>query len=253
MRREEKSDYPFKAVREVLVNAVIHRDYQLIGSEVHVDMFDDRMEIVSPGGMYNGSRIQDLDLLHIPSIRRNEIISDAFARLNLMDRRGSGIGRILSSYAGFIEQPKFYSNEYFFSVILPNRSTARPAQMAFDLELSGIDAEKAQPTAEKSQLTAEKSQLTAQNLNLEPEETDWELKYFETILRQKPAFSFRKKTIRNILALFQRYRYQYTFNRRNIAELFGISENAASQFINKCVEKKIIRRIKIDEYQFISE
>ena len=62
MRREEKSDYPFKAVREVLVNALIHRDYQLIGTEVHVDMYDNRLEIVSPGGMLNGSRIQDLDL-----------------------------------------------------------------------------------------------------------------------------------------------------------------------------------------------
>src|SRR5699024_8400579 len=59
MRREENSDYPFKAVREVLVNALIHRDYQIQGSEVHVDMFDDRMEIVSPGGMINGSRIQE--------------------------------------------------------------------------------------------------------------------------------------------------------------------------------------------------
>lgn len=62
MRREEKSDYPFKAVREVLVNALIHRDYQLIGTEVHVDMYDNRLEIVSPCGMLNGSRIQDLDL-----------------------------------------------------------------------------------------------------------------------------------------------------------------------------------------------
>lgn len=78
MRREENSDYPFKAVREVLVNALIHRDYQIIGTEVHVDIFDDRLEIISPGGMMNGSRIQDLDLRHVPSIRRNEVVSDIF-------------------------------------------------------------------------------------------------------------------------------------------------------------------------------
>ena len=103
MRREENSDYPFKAVREVLVNALIHRDYQIQGSEVHVDMFDDRMEIVSPGGMINGSRIQDLNLKHVPSMRRNEIISDIFGRLHYMDRRGSGIQRILSAYTDFVE------------------------------------------------------------------------------------------------------------------------------------------------------
>ena len=120
MRREEKSDYPFRAVREVLVNALIHRDYQNMGAEVHVDMYDDRMEISSPGGMMNGSRIQDLDLRMVPSMRRNEIISDIFGRLHYMDRRGSGIRRIINSYTYYKNKSIFYSNEYFFLVSLPN-------------------------------------------------------------------------------------------------------------------------------------
>ena len=62
---------------------------------MHVDMYDDRMEISSPGGMINGSRIQDMDLRRVPSMRRNEIISDTFGRLHYMERRGSGIRRIL--------------------------------------------------------------------------------------------------------------------------------------------------------------
>ena len=45
-----------------------------------------------------------------------------------MDRRGSGIGRILNSYTEFAETPRFYSNEYYFLVVLPNRSVAEPAQ-----------------------------------------------------------------------------------------------------------------------------
>lgn len=104
-----------------MVNALIHRDYQNIGAEVHVDMYDDRMEISSPGGMMNGSRIQDLDLSMVPSMRRNEIISDIFGRLHYMDRRGSGIRRIINSYTRFKIKPNFYSNEYFFLVSLPNR------------------------------------------------------------------------------------------------------------------------------------
>lgn len=50
-------------------------------------MYDDRLEIISPGGMLNGSRIQDLDLKRVPSMRRNEIISDIFGRLHYMDRQ----------------------------------------------------------------------------------------------------------------------------------------------------------------------
>ncbi|WP_333502473.1 ATP-binding protein, partial [Lactobacillus delbrueckii] len=122
MVREEKSDYPFKAVREVLVNALIHRNYQIIGTEIHVDIFDDRMEIMSPGGMMSGSRIQNMNKEHIPSMRRNEKISDIFGRLGFMDRRGSGIQRILNSYKNYSQEPTFYSDENIFLVTMPNRS-----------------------------------------------------------------------------------------------------------------------------------
>ena len=153
MRREEHSDYPYKAVREVLVNALIHRDYQIIGTEVHVDMFDDRMEIISPGGMFNGGRIQDMDLNHIPSVRRNEVISDIFGRLSYMDRRGSGIGRIVHSYmGGGMKKPVFYSDEFMFSVVLPNRSECITDRA------EGSD-EKAQLSKEKTQLSEKKTQL----------------------------------------------------------------------------------------------
>lgn len=58
MHREEFEDYPTKAVREALVNAIIHRDYQILGSEIHIDMFDDRLEITSPGGMVDGIKFR---------------------------------------------------------------------------------------------------------------------------------------------------------------------------------------------------
>ena len=134
MTREERSDYPYKAVREVLVNALIHRDYQVLGSEIHIEMFDDRMEISSPGGMANGRRIQDMDLRHIPSMRRNQVISDVFSRLHYMERRGSGIDRIMTSYAECAQKPIFYSDSTFFLVTLPNRSVAAPAQLSMDSE-----------------------------------------------------------------------------------------------------------------------
>ncbi len=247
MRREEKSDYPYKAVREVLVNAMIHRDYQIVGTEVHVDMFDDRMEISSPGGMLSGSKIQDLDLRRVPSMRRNEIISDIFGRLRFMDRRGSGIGRILNSYAEFAEKPQFFSNEYYFLVVLPNRSVATPAQTSINLPEIQLSAEKTQLTAQKTQLTTEKTQLAQAR---ETPEQDWELIYFEEVILQKRGIGLRKKTIEKLRILFERYRYAYHFNRRNIADLFDISENGSSNFINKCLERKIIYKVKIDEYCF---
>lgn len=250
MRREEKSDYPFKAVREVLVNAMIHRDYQIVGTEVHVDMFDDRLEIISPGGMLSGSRIQDLDLRRVPSMRRNEIISDIFGRLHYMDRRGSGIGRILNSYTEFVEKPQFFSTEYYFLVVLPNRSVSSPAQTSIDMTKSQLGSEISQLNNQKGQLDPEISQLQSTSESIDP---DWEWVYFRDVVLKKQSAGFRKKTLSEIELLFKRYRYSYNFNRRNIADLFSITENGASVFIKKCLDRGIIKKIKVDEYCFPAE
>ena len=96
--RLEMPDYPERAVLEGIVNAIIHRNYNEIGSEIHIDIFDDRLEIYSPGGMFDGTKVQDRDLMNVPSRRRNPVIADVFNRLKYMDRRGSGFKKILSAY-----------------------------------------------------------------------------------------------------------------------------------------------------------
>jgi predicted HTH transcriptional regulator len=60
LRRIEYPDYPLDAMRESLINSIIHRDYSVMGSEVHIDIYDDRIEITSPGGMYDSRPIQEL-------------------------------------------------------------------------------------------------------------------------------------------------------------------------------------------------
>ena len=122
MQRDEHEDYPHSSVREALINAIIHRDYQIIGSEIHIDMYPDRVEITSPEGMPDGSKIQALDVSTIPSMRRNMIISDVFGRLRIMERRGSGLSRIIDGYNDFEVKPAFYSESSYFRVTLPNKN-----------------------------------------------------------------------------------------------------------------------------------
>ena len=92
--RKNKPEYAERAVLETLVNAMIHRDYTVMGSEVHLDIYDDRLSITSPGGMYSGQRVQDLPLDEISSNRRNPILADVMAQLDYMEKRGSGLKRI---------------------------------------------------------------------------------------------------------------------------------------------------------------
>lgn len=246
MRREENSDYPFKAVREVLVNALIHRDYQNIGAEVHVDMYDDRMEISSPGGMMNGSRIQDLDLSMVPSMRRNEIISDIFGRLHYMDRRGSGIRRIINSYTRFKIKPNFYSNEYFFLVSLPNRGvTSKIKHITEETQLTSGETQftsgETQLTSGETQLTGEETQLTGEKMTLE---------VWKTSIRQKTENKFQPRTVDKLAKLMMIYEDKYPFNRQIVANRFEISENAASRILKRAIDCGIVRKEKKGVYYF---
>ena len=124
-RRIELPDYPERSVTEGIVNALIHRNYMETGSEVHIDMYDDRLEIYSPGGMFDGINVQDRDILKIPSRRRNPIIADLFSRLDYMERRGSGFRKIIEEYQAqyrYTEemQPIFYSKYDAFFLTLRN-------------------------------------------------------------------------------------------------------------------------------------
>ena len=94
--RVDKPDYADRAVTEALVNALIHRDYIVRGSEIHIDMYDDRLEIQSPGGMFEGKPIQDCNINTVGSVRRNPVIADLFHRMKFMERRGSGLRKIVS-------------------------------------------------------------------------------------------------------------------------------------------------------------
>ncbi len=123
--RIEMPDYPQRAVEEGLVNAIIHRDYSMSGSQIDVFMFDDRLEINSPGGMYGGAFVQKLDLRKVPSRRRNPLIADVFARLHYMERKGSGFGKILDAYLNAPNNldkrmPVFESDNNDFRLVLPN-------------------------------------------------------------------------------------------------------------------------------------
>ena len=123
--REEMPEYVERSYHEALVNAIAHRDYLINGSEVHLDMYDDRLEIYSPGGMPDGSNIQERDPVTVPSTRRNPVLADVFNRLGYMERKGSGFAKILDNYAFQVnykeeKKPYFRSDRYQFTVIMPN-------------------------------------------------------------------------------------------------------------------------------------
>ena len=137
--RIEMPDYCERSVFEALVNALIHRDYLILGGEVHVDIYDDRLTITSPGGMADGTRIQERDISNISSTRRNPVLADIFARLGYMERQGSGFKKITEAYSSAHNYraelaPKFYSDSASFQVTLYNLNYGIAVKVAIEDE-----------------------------------------------------------------------------------------------------------------------
>lgn len=121
--RKNKPEYAERAVLEAMVNHFIHRDYTVMGGEVHLDIYDDRLTVTSPGGMYNGQLIQNLDITNVSSERRNPILANVMAQLDYMEKRGSGLTRICNetkALEGYKEElkPEFKSTPTQFQTII---------------------------------------------------------------------------------------------------------------------------------------
>lgn len=117
LERIDTKDYPEYALRESLLNAIIHRDYNYKGS-ILISLFDDHFEITSLGGIVKGLSINDLYLGISES--RNPNLANIFYRLRYVESFGTGIGRIVESYRAYEKKPIFVDTDNAFNVTLYN-------------------------------------------------------------------------------------------------------------------------------------
>ena len=117
MERFEKADYPEEALREALLNALVHRDYSFSGSII-INVNDKQMEFISIGGLLPG--LSPDDIRSGISQPRNKNLADIFHRLRFIESYGTGIRKIFHLYANCPEQPKIEVTPNTFKLILPN-------------------------------------------------------------------------------------------------------------------------------------
>ena len=109
--RRDIYEMPLDALREALVNAVVHRDYSMRGTSIYVEIYDDRVVIVNPGGLPSGITKSNFGK---ESIRRNPIIADLFHRMGKVERIGSGIGKMRELMKNAdLREPVFESENFF--------------------------------------------------------------------------------------------------------------------------------------------
>jgi len=117
MKRLDSRDYPVESLREAIFNAFVHRDYGFSGS-ILVSVYEDRIEILSLGGLAEGVTYNDM-MLGV-SIPRNPKLAEIFYRLHYIEAFGTGVRRILTDYAECEEKPQFLVSDNAVKVILPN-------------------------------------------------------------------------------------------------------------------------------------
>lgn len=119
--RQDRKDYPETALREALLNAIVHRDYSFAASTL-VSIYADRMELISIGGLIHGVSLDDV-LLGL-SVCRNQKLANIFYRLKLIEAYGTGMQKIHSAYRKCSVLPEIIATGNAFKVVLPKMAAA---------------------------------------------------------------------------------------------------------------------------------
>lgn len=119
--RKDIRDYPEEALREAMLNSIVHRDYSYSASTL-VSVYADRIEFVSVGGLMDGVTVEDI-MLGL-SVCRNPRIAAVFYRLDLIEAYGTGMQKIMKAYKDCDRQPTIEVTNNAFKITLPNRNVA---------------------------------------------------------------------------------------------------------------------------------
>ncbi|MDD6135005.1 MAG: ATP-binding protein [Selenomonadaceae bacterium] len=241
--RVNMPDYPERVVQECIINALIHRDYLDVGSEVHIDIFDDRMEIYSPGGMFDGSQIQNLDIYHVASRRRNPVVADLFHRMNLMERRGSGFRKVCDGYKRAYlyrdsVKPQLFSDEANFIVTLFNLNYNVPPIEAYG-EGKAVFASRNKVNIQKNEVVAPKNEVVVPQNEVSASENE------VVALEQQLKRSKVSKIMRiHIMMVFSKTMTNAVFSRKDIVEWLGFSATSAGgRVLAKMKELKLVEPV----------
>lgn len=117
LRRIDNRDYPEVAVREALLNSLVHRDYSFSASTI-ISVYADRIEFVSIGGLLTGVSLDDV-MMGL-SVCRNTKLANVFYRLQLIEAYGTGMRKIMGAYQGTGKTPQIETTDNAFKIVLPN-------------------------------------------------------------------------------------------------------------------------------------
>jgi ATP-dependent DNA helicase RecG len=210
-------EIPLDALREAVVNAIVHRDYRFKGTSIYIRIYDDRVEIENPGGLPDGITRRDFGK---SSVRRNPIIADLFHRMGKVERMGSGIERMreLMRDAG-LKEPVFEMDAFFWVTFY------RDPRYSLKTEKVGERAEKIRRKYGEKGAEDTTRKITQKRLAE---------KLVERLVESQ----------QRILELIKENPY---ISKKELSEIIGISTTAIDKNIQQLKKKGLLKRIGPDK------
>ena len=188
--RTDKKDYPEEAIREALLNAIVHRDYSFSGSII-INVNDSKMEFISLGGLLPGLSTEDIRIG--VSQPRNKKLAEVFHRLRLIESYGTGIRRIFKLYENCPIQPVIEVTANAFKIVLPNMNAC------------GAVAERVPEAAEKAPVAITPQMKTVLDYLAEYEEmTDEDLQELLNIKKTRAYLLARQMNENGLIKIIGR-------------------------------------------------
>lgn len=156
--RIDRRDYPETAVREALLNLLVHREYSFRAS-TFISLYADRLEFTSIGGLVSGVSLKDVTMGI--SVCRNIKLANVFYRLELIEAYGTGIIKIMEAYEGTGMAPQIETSDNAFKIILPNLNTM--PELARQIQ---VNPEKGMPEEKVIALTKQRGFSTRKEIEI---------------------------------------------------------------------------------------
>jgi ATP-dependent DNA helicase RecG len=225
LRRENVLELPEKALREAIVNAVCHRDYFERGARIMVEIYDDRVDIVSPGGVCKGVTYENFGAV---SITRNSILAGMLYRIGYIEQMGTGIVRMKNAAkAANVEEPVFELSEFFKVTFKRNVS------QAIHIKKQAIEPEKQAIDTKKQAIEPKKQAIDTKKQAIEPE---------------KQAIKRKKSDIKREVLIYLEQNTRSTV--LEFADLFSISKSSIRAILQEMTRDEMIEKVGKNRYAF---
>lgn len=230
IQRRESPELPERALREMITNAVCHRDY-LDASCVQVSVFDDRVEVSSPGGLYGGLTLEDA--LRGRSSLRNKSIAELFGQMGLIERWGTGLQRIIdeSKAYGLIREPSFSVSDITFRVNLFRNSLTYNKQE--------IESKKQEIGVCEQEIEGKKQEIERENLEIGRDES---IPFSVENLIAKSTYTSHTKE--NICRIYRSFHSASLFSSADVSKELQIAPSNSAVMMSRLFELGLTQKVE---------